>query len=122
MLLIPTFLSKSHIHGIGCFSGTEVIPGEIVWIFDSEVDHILLNAYSHWERLHAYGSRKLDALVLPRDNAAWLNFSETPNLRLGYLISGEESLVASRLIERCEELTVPVASDTDIEWKRNPEL
>ena len=122
MLLVPTFLAKSMVHGYGCFAGQRIVPGTIVWLFDPEVDHVLAGHYSHWERLHAYGSRKLDDLVLARDNAAWLNFSETPNLRVGYLISGEESLIASRPIAWCEELTVPLNSDSDAEWKMNPEL
>jgi hypothetical protein len=122
MMLVPTFLAKSMIHGYGCFAGQRIVQGTIVWLFDPEVDHILVSAYSHWERLHAYGSKALDNLVLPRDNAAWLNFSEAPNLRVGYLISGEDSLVAVRPISWCEELTVPVSSDTDAAWKMNPEL
>jgi SET domain-containing protein len=122
-MIIPTFVAKSMIHGYGCFTGETIRKDQLVWNYDPEVDHILVNAYSHWERIHAYGSKKFNSLVLPRDNAAFLNFSDNPNLKEGFVgDTGEVCLLAARRISVDEELTVSYSSDTDWEWKLNPEL
>lgn len=38
MLLIPTFLAPSKIHGIGLFTSGDIKKGTIIWKFDHRVD------------------------------------------------------------------------------------
>ena len=118
MLTIPTCLGKSHIHGYGCFTSEPLEVGTVVWVFHPEVDRILDGKASHWERLHAYGSNARGGrLVLCGDNAAWMNFGNPANLIEAEEIKGEYCLRTATDIRAYTELTVPLASDTDSQWK-----
>ena len=118
MLIIPTWLFKSELHGYGCFSYERISAGTLVWVFNPDVDQVLAIAHSERERLHAYGSNAQHGrLVLCGDNGAWINFDNPANLIEAEEIGGEFCLRAAREIEACEELTVLYASDTDAAWK-----
>jgi hypothetical protein len=121
VLTIATIVAPSRIHGLGCFAGVDVKKDEIVWSFDPQVDHVLHGKPGYWDRMHAYGSNiKKGILILPRDNAAWINFSNSPCLKEGAVIGGEPCLIAARSIRASEELTVPTSSDADANWKLMP--
>ena len=115
-MTVPTILARSPIQGIGCFAGAPIPKGATVWAFDPLIDHEL-ESPSSWERRHAYGSKRLGCLVLPRDNAAFINFSHDPSLKEGPVSGGETTLIAARNIEDREELTVATSTDTDATWK-----
>lgn len=121
MLTISTYLAPSPIHGLGCFAGQVVEAGDLVWKFETEVDHILHGKPAYWDRIHAYGSHvKKGILVLPRDNGAWINFAAVPCLVEAERMNGEPCLRAARQIQAGEELTVPTSSDADAAWKLFP--
>ena len=118
VLIVPTWLFKSELHGYGCFSYERIPSGALVWVFNPEVDQVLAIAHTERERLHAYGSNAQHGrLVLPGDNAAWINFDNPANLVEAEEIGSEFCLRAARDIEPCQELTVPISSDTDAAWK-----
>lgn len=126
MLTIATIVKESEIHGHGCFAGEEVPAGTVVWVLD-EVDERIEDVLrlKIWEHHHAYRSHMAEKLwILPRDNAAWINFADSrigefgePNLREGELVNEEPSLVATRNIAAGEELTVGPETDGDAYWK-----
>lgn len=123
MLLVASFIKPSGIHGIGCFAATAIAKGTEVWRFDPGVDLVrdweMPRLLRGWEWEHSYRSTvSAEPLwILPRDNAAWMNFAEVPSLREGRIVNGEPVLVAARDIAAGEELTVPFSSDGDAEEK-----
>lgn len=120
MIIIPTYLNTSRIHGHGCFTSIPIPAGVLVWVYDHHIDRDLgsfIGELTLWERIHAYGSNASGKMILPGDNAAWMNFSVSPNLAEGELMNGEFCLRACRNIKACEELTVSTGSDTDYNWK-----
>ncbi len=122
MLKVPTIIRKSLVHGWGCFAGVDIHLGEIVWelgVVDEQVRNCL--AMRTWEHHHAYRSHiEKDLWVLPRDNAAWINFAPwgvEPNLIEVFPLFGEPDLIAVRHIKKDEELLVGPETDADSEWK-----
>lgn len=107
MLLIPTYVARSGIHGFGVFSGVTVRRGTVLWRFDPGVDWIIPS--SEVERLppgfkarfleYAY-LRASGEYVLCGDNAMLMNHSPEPNLAE----MGDYCIAASD-IRRGEELT-----------------
>ncbi len=123
MLTVATVLAPSPIHGLGCFAAVEIPAGAAVWVCDRRVDSWISERHlSRWEREHAYQShtQEWDAWILPRDNAAFMNFAPEPNLVEGPLVDGEPTLVAVRTIAAGEELTVGVETDLDAFRKLGP--
>ena len=118
MLLVPCWVSRSSIHGYGCFCANSIDKGELVWVFNPDIDREIVGTPAHWERMHAYGSNaRLGLFILPGDNAAWINFSKVPNLLEAEALEGEYCLRAACDIAACKEITVPLSSDTDAHWK-----
>jgi hypothetical protein len=120
MLTIPTVLKPSLIHGIGCFAGVRVAEGDLVWVLDLRVDGWMgREPEGRWEWEHCYcsHSQAIPAWVLPRDNAAYINFSDVPSLREGPVVNGEPCLVAAREIAPGEEITVAPSTDADYDRK-----
>lgn len=122
MLKIATVVMRSPIHGHGCFSGEFVRAGLVVWELNPEIEDAFHSEVEDmicpWVRSHSYRSIVADKIwVLPRDNAAYINFSRTPNLTMGRIVNGEPCLIAARNIYRWEELTVGTQTDADAVWK-----
>jgi SET domain-containing protein len=117
MLTLPSFIAPSSIHGYGCYTSQHIEAGALVWVYNHTLDRVLSADPSDWERLHAYGSNASGRLVLPCDNAAWINFAESPNLIEAEELNGEFCLRACREIRACTELTVFPDTDTDYHWK-----
>jgi hypothetical protein len=98
---------------MGCFSAEHVKKGHQVWIFNPEVDHVLQDGWTKsWEWVHSYRSKD-GRLILPRDNAAFINFSETPSLVEGPILNGEPCLVAAFDLLYGDEFTVGAETDAD---------
>lgn len=117
MLYVCSIVRPSKIHGYGCFSAEHVKKGHQVWIFNPAVDHVLESRWSKsWEWLHAYRSKD-GRLILPRDNSAFINFSETPSLIEGPILNGEPCLVAAWDLLYGDEFTVGAETDADAELK-----
>ncbi|MEL0106809.1 MAG: SET domain-containing protein [Rhodospirillaceae bacterium] len=113
MMLIPTYVRGSGIHGIGIFAGREIKKGEQVWTFDPVFDHIISDkAISYLDPtqatfLETYAYRdqwRNNALVLESDNGRFMNHSSDPNCDF---TNGDG--FAARHIEQDEELTCDYA-------------
>ena len=88
MLLVPTRLAPSAIHGLGVFADIAVAAGEPVWRYEPDLDILVPDgrlaalpaAFRDWLVMYAYRSPEVPGgHVLPCDNARYLNHSETPN-------------------------------------------
>lgn len=120
MLIVPSFVAPSPIHGYGCYTSQPIEAGSLVWVYNDTLDRVLDGDFLDlWERLHAYGSNASGRLILCTDNAAWINFSDNPNLVEAEELNGEYCLRACQEIATCSELTVFKDSDTDSHWKMN---
>lgn len=110
MLLVPTEIRPSPIHGIGLFAKEFIAKGTIVWRFDSRIDRI----YSEEELSHlpplaqehmdhfAFYYKAAGLWIACGDNGRFVNHSDTPNLVSG---DGFDQTRAARDIQPGEELT-----------------
>lgn len=109
MLLVPTYVSQSGIHGLGVFAARRIRMGERVWTFDPYWDHFIpdeafanlpapskrfLRIYAYHNSLHGPG------YIVESDNGRFMNHADHPNLDF----SGPDGF-ATRTIERGEEMT-----------------
>lgn len=85
MLLVPTFLAPSPIHGLGLFAAAPIPAGTIVWRYNVLVDRTIwvgeaaamppvARAY-----LERYAYRQGDRLVLCGDDGRFVNHADEPN-------------------------------------------
>ena len=87
MMMVDTEVRLSAIHGLGTFLLEPVRKGQLIWRFDSRVDHIfseeeLATLPQHMQRfLHTYSTwhEGLKLWVLCGDNGRHFNHSDTPN-------------------------------------------
>ena len=88
MLLVPTRLAPSSIHGLGVFAAIDIPEGTPIWRYEPDLDilvadgrlHELPPAFHDWLVMYAYRSPDVPGgHTLPCDNARYLNHSETPN-------------------------------------------
>lgn len=109
MLLIKTYLDKSHIEGIGAFAAEPVKKGALVWQFHSPIDVVLTpeqvdelpEAAKEFVQEHAYPHPTgANNYCLSYDNARYVNHSDDPN------ISSDEPAVALKDIEVGTELSI----------------
>lgn len=98
MLLVPTIINDSPIHGIGVFAAREILAGERVWKFDTRCD-FRRDDFPHW--LHKFVFRDAEGAALDGDNARFINHSDRPNL----IPEGAE-LIAAHIIPNSTEMTV----------------
>lgn len=110
MMLIPTFLAISDIHGVGLFSRGPVVKGTKVWEhlpgLEVVIDPALMPSYP--ETVQLYLKRycyphplEKGMWVLDGDNGRFYNHSETPNCEFKQPMVG----YALRDIAEGEELT-----------------
>lgn len=112
MLLVPTFLAPSAIHGIGLFAGAPIAAGARVWqldpAFDRPVDEVAFAGLAPAAQLRVQRYAYLDPVrgvrVLCADDARFFNHADDANCRDE---PGSEGLVtvAVRDIAEGEELT-----------------
>ena len=88
MLLVPTRLGRSAVHGLGVFAAAPIAAGEAVWRFAPGIDQVIPlplaetqpEAFKAYLATYAYLSPEFpDAYVLSCDHAKFLNHSEDPN-------------------------------------------
>ena len=114
MLLVPTELRPSPLHGIGLFASAPIPRGTAVWRFTPGLDqHLTMLKSSAWSRTsdafsitYGYLDRSTKRLILCFDNARFTNHSESPNLRPDYTQDLFGIDVALRDISAGEELTL----------------
>lgn len=123
MMLVPTYLAPSNIHGTGLFAQLPIERGTEVWKYNRVIDrHIPRTAFRNLpeiakEFVHHYAYLSVRGWILPGDNARFINHSDDhPN------ISSTEppfaSDYAARDIEQGEELTIDYAI-FDLVWRQN---
>ena len=112
MLLIPTYLAKSKIHGTGVYTATPVAKGTPIWVFDPSVDQsytdsefnrmVLAMPALQGNQLRSWAYKENGNWILCGDNAKFFNHNEinpTANEKTGVMS------VANRDLQAGEELT-----------------
>jgi hypothetical protein len=126
MLLIPTHVGPSRIHGNGLFALHPIEKGTPVWRFLPGFDHDFSPA--DWSRLpeparshtrHFCFVRFGDLhVILSGDHACFINHSDTPNTGAPPDAPSPVTTVALRSIAAGEEITCNYWSyDADTPWK-----
>jgi SET domain-containing protein len=119
MLMVPTELRNSPIHGIGVFSLRPVKKNKTVWRFDSRVDKVysvdevnsLPDVFTDMLCIYGYWQKKNELFVLHGDFARFVNHFKKPNLRA--FGPAFDDWVAIRDIKAGEELTVDYRAACD---------
>jgi uncharacterized protein len=108
MFRVPTYVSRSSIHGYGVFAAARIPRGTVVWEFDPEADWALTEAEMSAfparlrEQMEAWTYLSEDGMyILCSDGAKFMNHSFEPNCD----DEGPKYTVAARDIEVGEELT-----------------
>lgn len=109
MLLVPTYLDKSPIAGIGLFAATDIPTDTHIWTYIDGFDVMFSKAAIHrlpaqvLEFLKIYGHYEdvnSGEVCLCTDNARFMNHSDDPNTR-----DAHAGTFASRMIVKGEEIT-----------------
>lgn len=118
MLLVPTRLAQSPIHGFGVFAAAAIAKGAPVWRFAPGLDmqfeasvvetlpaHVR-TFFSHY----GYLDRNVGRIILCFDDARFVNHSDMPNVATDYALDAYGVDVALRDIAAGEELTMDYAN------------
>ena len=114
MLLVPTRLAQSPIHGFGVFALAPIAKGAPVWRFakglDMEFDAGIVETLPAHVRTffahYGYLDRNVKRIILCFDDARFVNHSAAPNVATDYAKDPYGVDVALRDIEAGEELTM----------------
>ncbi|WP_291741329.1 SET domain-containing protein [Bauldia sp.] len=121
-MLVPNYLDRSPIHGIGIFARDSIPEGTRVWEFTPGFDQVFsdveLATLKPLEReailFYCYVEQGLNSLVLCCDNARHFNYADDPNCGpRDHSVQGFLSAFALRDIAAGEELTYSTAEDAD---------
>ena len=113
MLLVPTELRKSPIHGIGLFARERIAKGTVVWKFVEGFDAEFIaeqlaqlpKVAQDYLHFYAYISSATGNYILPSDNGRFFNHSDTPNVIRSNIPDGRDGAdIAAQDIEAGEEL------------------
>lgn len=108
MLIVPHFVARSAIHGLGVFAAKKIDKGEVVWRFDPDFDveipydlvEHFLDADRETVLNHAEYIPSKNAFILGNDADIFMNHSEAPSL-----VDAGATMYAARNIQEGEELT-----------------
>lgn len=109
MLLVPTQLSSSSIHGIGVFAAIDIPAGTQIWTMDERFDRVIPESLrdevpaltAEFIDIYCYPSQAHPGhYILETDNGRFMNHSETPNTDFNTPGKG----IAKRLIKKGEEI------------------
>ena len=118
MLLVPTRLAQSAIHGFGVFAAEAIRKGTPVWRFAPGLDMAFEAAIvgtlpPHVQTFFAhygYLDRNVGRIILCFDDARFVNHSDMPNVATDYAQDAYGVDVARRDIAPGEELTMDYAN------------
>jgi uncharacterized protein len=88
MLLVPTYVAPSKIHGLGLFAKAFIAKGTLVWKFDDQIDRLI--SIGMIERaaptaraflLHYSAHIKPDLYLFCGDDARFVNHSSPGNIK-----------------------------------------
>ena len=122
MMLVPTYLDRSPIHGVGIFARDVIPKGTRVWEFTPGFDQVFsdaeLAALQPVQRdavlFYCFIEPGLAGTVLCCDNARHFNFADDPNCgSADHVLHGYVSTCALRDIAAGEELTYSIGEDAD---------
>jgi SET domain-containing protein len=127
MLLVPTCLAPSPIHGLGVFAAAPIATGTPVWRFAKNLDmefspDIVPTLPPHVQEFFAhygYLDRNVQRIILCFDDARFVNHSESANVTTDYAQDPYGLDVALRDIAAGEEITMNYAQfeeSTDRRW------
>lgn len=126
MMLVPNYLDRSPIHGIGIFSRDLIRKGERVWEFTPGFDQVFddrqLSTLLPLQRaavlFYCYVENGRSGAVLCCDNARHFNYAADPNCGpQTHEVGGYLSAFALRDIRPGEELTYSIDEDDDSDRK-----
>jgi len=110
MLVVPTYLAQSGVHGIGAYAGVAIKAGDKIWEFNPAVDFVY---GSRWlkrlfrespdvvDYFRLYSYKRNNQYYYVTDNARFINHS-TATANIGFSENGDE--IALRDISAGEEL------------------
>jgi hypothetical protein len=118
MLLVPTRLAQSPIHGFGVFALEPIAQGTPVWRFAKGLDmefaaDIVATLPPHVRTFfshYGYLDRNVQRIILCFDDARFVNHSAMPNVATDYAQDAYGVDVALRDIAAGEELTMDYAN------------
>jgi len=118
MLLVPTRLSQSPIHGLGVFALAPIAASMPVWRFERGLDmefspDIVTTLPEHVQAFfshYGYLDRNVGRIILCFDDARFVNHSDAPNVATDYAQDPYGLDVALRDIAAGEELTMNYAN------------
>lgn len=126
MMLIPTQVKPSPIHGLGLFTTAPVPKGTPIWRFQPGFDHIFspqqfaalpLIAQKH-TRWFCFVSKADGHVILSGDHACFINHSDPPNTGAPDHATDPVTTIALRDLKEGEEITCNYrAYDADTAWK-----
>src|SRR3954468_20070428 len=114
MLLVPTRLAQSTIHGLGVFAAAPIAQGTPVWRFAKGLDMefsidivpTLPAPVQEFFAHYGYLDRNVQRIVLCFDDARFVNHSDMPNVATDYTQDPYGLDVALRDIAAGEEITM----------------
>jgi SET domain-containing protein len=117
LLLVPTRIGPSTIHGIGVFAVAPIAKGTPVWRFEKGLDMEfapdIAERFPEQVRTffaqYGYVDRNLNRLILCFDDARFVNHSDVPNVGTDYAQDPHGLDVALCDIAAGEELTMDYA-------------
>jgi len=118
MLLVPTRLAPSPIHGFGVFAVEPIAKSTPVWRFAKGLDmefeaDIVATLPAHVRTFfshYGYLDRRVQRIILCFDDARFVNHSDMPNVATDYAHDAYGVDVALRDIAAGEELTMDYAN------------
>jgi SET domain-containing protein len=114
MLLVPTRLAQSTIHGFGVFAAAPIAKGTSVWRFAKGLDmefssDVVPTLPAHVQEFFAhygYLDRNVQRIILCFDDARFVNHSDAPNIATDYARDPYGLDIALRDIAAGEEITM----------------
>jgi len=109
MLMIPTYLAESGVHGIGLYAAETVKAGDKVWEFNREIDFVydaqwmdrlFCQSLQAFDYFCQYAYKRDNLYYYVSDNARFINHSQQANI--GFANDGDE--IALRDINPGDEL------------------
>ena len=122
MIFVKTKLSKSDIHGIGCFADEDISKGTIIWKFTKGFDQefpkdyiVNLSTPTRSQFLkYAYTSKKTGNYILCSDDTRFFNHSINNNVKNISLEGEQEGIdIAIKDIKKGEELLYDYSAFAD---------
>jgi hypothetical protein len=124
VLLVPTYVRESEIHGLGVFAAEPIAKGAEVWAFHPGLDRIitlpeLLAFPEHmidFLEIYCEYFADLNVLVLSGDNDRYTNHADDPNTVVVLPNAPHAKVIAARDIAAGEEITCDYAVIRSRKW------